>query len=78
MIMKKIVLGAAIACASACIAFASPKPIFGTWGVDLSGMDKRASSRATTSFFMPTALGWLAPKFPPIAQASGHSRICRF
>ena len=68
--MKKIVLGAAIACASACIAFASPagKPAFGTWGVDLSGMDK--SVKPGDDFFLYANGAWLARTEIPADRTS--------
>src|SRR5690349_10252098 len=70
MVMKTIVLAAAIACATACIALASPasKPTFGTWGVDLSGMDK--SIRPGDDFFLYANGAWLARTEIPADRAS--------
>jgi len=68
--MRKIFLGAAVVCASACIALASPagKPTFGTWGVDLSGMDN--SVKPGDDFFLYANGAWLARTEIPADRTS--------
>jgi putative endopeptidase len=68
--MRKIFLGATVVCASACIALASPagKPAFGTWGVDLSGMDK--SVKPGDDFFLYANGAWLARTEIPADRTS--------
>ena len=68
--MNRIFFGAVAICASVCIAFASPvgKPTFGTWGVDLSGMDK--SVKPGDDFFLYANGAWVARTEIPADRTS--------
>ena len=68
--MNRFWLSFAALAASACIAFAAPvgKPAFGTWGVDLTGMDK--SVKPGDDFFLYANGAWLNRTEIPADRAS--------
>jgi putative endopeptidase len=68
--MKKVALSAIACCVLVCVALASPAgmPAFGTWGVDLSGMDK--SVKPGDDFFLYANGAWLARTEIPADRTS--------